>query len=72
MEIRGLSVGAGYGARVPDLMTPSAEAARVVDAVLHDLATGDHRGVVVDSPPGAGKITLVVGRPACSPRPARR
>ncbi len=41
-------------------LPPAAEAARVVDAVLADLATGDHRGVVVDSPPGAGKSTLVV------------
>jgi hypothetical protein len=41
-------------------LTPSAEAAQVVDAVLADLAAGDHRGVVVDSPPGAGKSTLVV------------
>lgn len=40
--------------------TPGAEAARIVDAVLHDLATSVHRGVVVDSPPGAGKSTLVV------------
>ncbi|GID95974.1 AAA family ATPase [Amorphoplanes digitatis] len=40
--------------------TPGAEATRVVDAVLRDLATTDHRGVVVDSPPGAGKSTLVV------------
>ncbi|WP_233509842.1 AAA family ATPase [Actinomadura craniellae] len=38
---------------------PGAEAGRVVDAVLADLAAG-HRGVVVDSPPGAGKSTLVV------------
>lgn len=30
----------------------------MIDAVLADLA--DHRGVVVDSPPGAGKSTLVV------------
>ncbi|MFC3381197.1 AAA family ATPase [Couchioplanes azureus] len=28
--------------------------------MLHDLATSPHRGVVVDSPPGAGKSTLVV------------
>jgi hypothetical protein len=41
-------------------LSPAAEAARVVDAVLADLAAGDHRGVVVDSPPGAGKSTLVV------------
>ena len=39
---------------------PAAEAARVIDAVLADLTAGDHRGVVVDSPPGAGKSTLVV------------
>jgi hypothetical protein len=53
--------GPGYGAPVTlSLQTPAAEAARVVDAVLQDLAAGDHRGVVVDSPPGAGKSTLVV------------
>ncbi|GII60731.1 helicase [Sphaerisporangium krabiense] len=39
-------------------LTPGAEAAAVVDAVLDDLPR--HRGVVVDSPPGAGKSTLVV------------
>src|SRR4051812_5343094 len=39
---------------------PAAQATRVVDAVLRDLRIGDHRGVVVDSPPGAGKSTLVV------------
>ncbi|MEU8192058.1 AAA family ATPase, partial [Micromonospora carbonacea] len=39
---------------------PSVEAERVVTAVLADLRSGDHRGVVVDSPPGAGKSTLVV------------
>ncbi|MEV4345071.1 AAA family ATPase [Actinoplanes sp. NPDC049596] len=42
------------------LLSPAAEAARVIDAVLRDLREGDHRGVVVDSPPGAGKSTLVV------------
>ena len=31
-----------------------------MDAVLADLASPEHRGVVVDSPPGAGKSTLVV------------
>jgi hypothetical protein len=41
-------------------LPPAAEAARVIDAVLADLASGAHRGVVVDSPPGAGKSTLVV------------
>ncbi|MEV0726340.1 AAA family ATPase [Micromonospora purpureochromogenes] len=39
---------------------PAAEAERVITAVLADLRSGDHRGVVVDSPPGAGKSTLVV------------
>ena len=42
------------------LVSPAAEAGRVVEAVLRDLRGGDHRGVVVDSPPGAGKSTLVV------------
>src|SRR5690606_30741507 len=37
---------------------PAEEAAAVVEAVLADLPR--HRGVVVDSPPGAGKSTLVV------------
>lgn len=32
----------------------------VLPAVLADLGSGTHRGVVVDSPPGAGKSTLVV------------
>ncbi|KAB1156479.1 AAA family ATPase [Micromonospora sp. DT46] len=39
---------------------PAVEAERVIAAVLADLRSGDHRGVVVDSPPGAGKSTLVV------------
>lgn len=43
-----------------DLDSPAAAAATVIDAVLKDLATPGHRGVVVDSPPGAGKSTLVV------------
>jgi hypothetical protein len=43
-----------------DLESPAAAAATVIDAVLKDLATSVHRGVVVDSPPGAGKSTLVV------------
>src|ERR1700749_1903760 len=41
-------------------LPPATAAGRVVDAVLADLATSVHRGVVVDSPPGAGKSTLVV------------
>ena len=36
------------------------EAEAAVAAVLADLRSGRHRGVVVDSPPGAGKSTLVV------------
>ncbi|GGK17239.1 helicase [Pilimelia terevasa] len=40
--------------------TAAARAREVTDAVLADLAAGVHRGVVVDSPPGAGKSTLVV------------
>ncbi|MFE9653223.1 AAA family ATPase [Micromonospora sp. NPDC006431] len=39
---------------------PAVEAERVITAVLADLRSGQHRGVVVDSPPGAGKSTLVV------------
>jgi hypothetical protein len=39
---------------------PGAAAAAVTDAILADLDRGAHRGVVVDSPPGAGKSTLVV------------
>lgn len=39
---------------------PAAEAGRATDAILHDTLHGTHRGVVVDSPPGAGKSTLVV------------
>ncbi|MFI7216344.1 AAA family ATPase [Micromonospora maritima] len=32
----------------------------VIERVLRDVREGAHRGVVVDSPPGAGKSTLVV------------
>ena len=41
----------------------------VTDAILADLAKAE-RGVVVDSPPGAGKSTLVV-RGRRQPRRAR-
>lgn len=46
----------------PDDNTPDpARAAEAVTAaILADLASTDHRAVVVDSPPGAGKSTLVV------------
>ncbi len=40
--------------------TPSQAAERVVTGVLADLRDGSQPGVVVDSPPGAGKSTLVV------------
>ncbi|MCM2392182.1 AAA domain-containing protein [Streptomyces albipurpureus] len=39
---------------------PAAEAAKATDAILSDTLHGTHRGIVVDSPPGAGKSTLVV------------
>ncbi|MCX5397233.1 AAA domain-containing protein [Streptomyces sp. NBC_00102] len=39
---------------------PGAAAARATGAILHDTLHGDARGVVVNSPPGAGKSTLVV------------
>lgn len=39
---------------------PAAEAAAVTEAILRDTLHGASRGVVVDSPPGAGKSTLVV------------
>lgn len=40
--------------------SPTEEANRVVEAVLTQVLDGDQLGVVVDSPPGAGKSTLVV------------
>ncbi|MEV5608478.1 AAA domain-containing protein [Streptomyces sp. NPDC052225] len=43
-----------------DDLAPSAAAGRATDAILHDTLHGTARGVVVDSPPGAGKSTLVV------------
>jgi AAA domain len=39
---------------------PAQAAARATAAILHDTLHGERRGVVVDSPPGAGKSTLVV------------
>ncbi|GAA2090230.1 AAA family ATPase [Streptomyces albiaxialis] len=39
---------------------PGEAAARATEAILRDTLEGAHRGVVVDSPPGAGKSTLVV------------
>ena len=47
----------GQPGAVPD---PGAEAAAATEAILRDTREGAHRGVVVDSPPGAGKTTLVV------------
>ncbi|MCQ4046679.1 AAA domain-containing protein [Streptantibioticus rubrisoli] len=39
---------------------PAKAAAQATEAILRDTRDGAHRGVVVDSPPGAGKSTLVV------------
>ncbi|WP_217134967.1 AAA family ATPase [Streptomyces sp. AC558_RSS880] len=39
---------------------PAMAAAAATRAILADMADGRHRAVVVDSPPGAGKSTLVV------------
>ncbi|WP_128378694.1 AAA domain-containing protein [Streptomyces cavernae] len=44
----------------PGVFDPGAEATRATDAILRDTLHGPERGVVVDSPPGAGKSTLVV------------
>ncbi|MGW3241533.1 AAA domain-containing protein [Streptomyces sp. NPDC001070] len=45
-------------------MSPVSDAAQAAgtatERILHDTLHGAHRGVVVDSPPGAGKSTLVV------------
>lgn len=43
-----------------DDFDPSAAAARATDDILQDTLRGSARGIVVDSPPGAGKSTLVV------------
>ncbi|MCK7625313.1 AAA family ATPase [Streptomyces sp. RS10V-4] len=44
----------------PPPADPAAAAAAATDAILHDTLHSTRRGVVVDSPPGAGKSTLVV------------
>ncbi|MFK0292410.1 AAA domain-containing protein [Streptomyces sp. NPDC090442] len=44
----------------PPPTDPAAAAAAATDAILHDTLHSTRRGVVVDSPPGAGKSTLVV------------
>lgn len=41
-------------------LSPGEAASRATAAILHDTLYGTARGVVVDSPPGAGKSTLVV------------
>jgi hypothetical protein len=40
--------------------SPANEVEQVIGAALSDFTASGHRGVVVDSPPGAGKSTLVV------------
>ena len=50
----------GVGPAPDGALDPAAAARRATEAILHDTLHGDHRGVVVDSPPGAGKSTLVV------------
>src|SRR5262245_25042736 len=42
------------------MTAPQIAAERVIAQVLEDLHAGPHLGVVVDSPPGAGKSTLVI------------
>ncbi|KPH99535.1 hypothetical protein OK074_0664 [Actinobacteria bacterium OK074] len=44
----------------PAALDPGVAAGRATEAILHDTLHGTDRGVVVDSPPGAGKSTLVV------------
>ena len=44
----------------PNEGSPAAEAERVSAAVLSGMSTPGQRGIIVDSPPGAGKSTLVV------------
>jgi AAA domain len=39
---------------------PAEQAEQVTRVIMDDLRSGLHRGVIVDSPPGAGKSTLVV------------
>jgi hypothetical protein len=45
---------------VTTVFDPGAAAAEATGAILDDTLHSAHRGVVVDSPPGAGKSTLVV------------
>ncbi|GGN96479.1 helicase [Actinoplanes lobatus] len=42
------------------IFDPAAAAEAATQAILTDFRSGPHRGVVVNSPPGAGKSTLVV------------
>ncbi|MFE7544770.1 AAA domain-containing protein [Streptomyces platensis] len=51
---------ASGGATTDGPFDPAAAAAAATDAILRDTLHGTRRGVVVDSPPGAGKSTLVV------------
>src|SRR5579859_3510760 len=61
MAAPALSVAASSaGAAASSAGDRSAAARSVLDQVTADLLSGAHRGVIVDSPPGAGKSTLVV------------
>jgi hypothetical protein len=44
---------------IEDFSDPVAEANAAVRLVLNEMVSTDRRGIVVDSPPGAGKTTLV-------------
>ncbi|MDI5967203.1 AAA family ATPase [Streptantibioticus silvisoli] len=52
--------GTAEPARNDEDFDPGAAAALATGRILHDTRQGTKRGVVVDSPPGAGKSTLVV------------
>ena len=43
---------------------PEKAAKEVTDRAAADVSSGDHLAVIVDSPPGAGKSTFVVGTAA--------
>ena len=56
----GQSAQLGQSGRPGQPLPPAEAASRATAAILEDTLHGTQRGVVVDSPPGAGKSTLVV------------